>query len=79
MNLKMVVLAWVCGVCCGVLFMLLPVVTLYVKRVLKINGQAVAGRPPVKITALQPSASQVLDARRLLKERGYIIRERRSL
>jgi len=77
MSWKIGVLLWVCGVCCGILFMLLPAVTLYVKRVLKINGQA--GRPPLNTTALQPSASQVLDARRVLKERGYIIRERRSL
>jgi hypothetical protein len=77
MDMKWISLAWVCGVCCGILFMLVPAVTLYVKRVLKING--VAGRPPLKTAALQPSASQVLDARRVLKERGYIIRERRSL
>jgi len=38
-----------------------------------------SNRRPLNASALQPSASQVLEARRLLKDKGYIIRERRSL
>jgi hypothetical protein len=77
MSWNIGVLLWICGVCCGILFMLLPTVTLFVNRVLKLNGQS--NSRPLNASALQPSANQVLEARRLLKDKGYIIRERRSL
>lgn len=67
--------------CCGILFMLLPTVGAWFRRVLKINGQ-VAGRTAGRTwntSAAQPTVTQVLAARQFLKQRGFIIRERRSL
>lgn len=78
---KIAILTAICGFCCGILFMLLPAVTAYFKRVLKI-GQQPEGRTESRTwntRSAQPTAVQVLEARQLLRQKGYIIRERRSL
>ena len=77
MGWNTTVLAWICGVCCGILFMLIPTVTAYFK-----GGSPSRGGPrgrAVNDRVMRLTVPDVLAARQAIRSRGYVLRERRSL
>ncbi len=82
---KLVILTAICGFCCGILFMLIPAVTVRFKRLLHINGETGAGGYPapqpsmVNSRAMHPTVDGIMDTREVLRQRGVVVRQRRSL